>query len=94
LLVLGEKLVEFGFIHAGSMAWAGSESRWGHRTRTAVMESFFGTFKQEMANHARWNNKEEARAATKEYIEVFYNGQRIHSALGYKTPREVDEAAA
>jgi len=71
-----------------------SMSRKGNCWDNAAMVSFFGTFKQEMANHARWNNKEEARAATKEYVEVFYNGQRIHSALGYKTPREVDEAAA
>ncbi len=59
----------------------------------AVIESFFGTFKQEWAHHLRWSGLAEARAATHDYIEVFYNRQRLHSSLGYRTPAEVDEAA-
>jgi putative transposase len=60
----------------------------------AMIESFFGTFKQEWAHHHRWENLVDARAATHDYIEVFYNRQRLHSALGYRTPAEADEAAA
>lgn len=60
----------------------------------AMIESFFGTFKQEWAHHHRWENLVDARAATHDYIEVFYNRQRLHSALGYRTPTEADEAAA
>lgn len=71
-----------------------SMSRKGNCWDNAAMESFFGTFKQEMANHVHWKDLEEARAATMDYIEVFYNRQRIHSALGYRTPNEADEAAA
>ena len=60
----------------------------------AVAESFIGTYKQELAHHCRWTNLAEARAATFEYIEVFYNRQRLHSALGYRTPAEADGGAA
>lgn len=60
----------------------------------AVIESFFGTYKQEWAHHHRWNGLADAREATHDYIEVFYNRQRLHSTLGYRTPAEVDEDAA
>ena len=36
----------------------------------------------------------EARAAIHDYVEVFYNRQRLHSSLGYRTPSEVDQEAA
>ncbi|MEZ5973290.1 MAG: IS3 family transposase [Planctomycetota bacterium] len=70
-----------------------SMSRIGDCWDNAVMESFFGTYKQELQHHAKWENLAEARAATMEYIEIFYNRKRLHSTLGYRTPREVDEAA-
>jgi len=59
-----------------------------------VIESFFGSFKQEWAHHHRWTGLADARAGTHDYIEVFYNRTRLHSSLGYKTPAEVDQAAA
>jgi putative transposase len=71
-----------------------SMSRAGDCYDNAVMESFFGSFKQEWAHHHRWNGLVDARAATHDYIEVFYNRQRLHSSLGYRTPAEADEAAA
>lgn len=71
-----------------------SMSRAGNCWDNAVIESFFGTFKQEWAHHHRWAGLTDARAGTHDYIEVFYNRQRLHSALGYKTPAEIDEAAA
>jgi len=70
-----------------------SMSRKGDCWDNAVIESFFGTFKQEWAHHHRWSGLLEARAATHDYIEVFYNRQRLHSSLGYRTPAEADEAA-
>ena len=70
-----------------------SMSRRGDCYDNAVIESFFGTFKQEWAHHHRWAGLADARAGTHDYIEVFYNRQRLHSALGYRTPTEVDEAA-
>jgi len=70
-----------------------SMSRAGNCFDNAVIESFFGTYKQEWAHHHRWSGLIESRAATHDYIEVFYNRQRLHSALGYRTPAEVDGTA-
>ena len=52
------------------------------------MESFFASLKTEQVHHARFRPREEAKAAVFDYIEVFYNRQRLHSALGYRTPAE------
>ena len=71
-----------------------SMSRAGDCYDNAVIESFFGTFKQEWAHHHRWDGLADSRVATHDYIEVFYNRQRLHSALGYRTPDEADGAAA
>ena len=71
-----------------------SMSRVGDCYDNAVIESFFGTFKQEWAHHHRWLGLEDARISVHDYIEVFYNRQRLHSALGYRTPTEADQAVA
>jgi putative transposase len=55
----------------------------------ALAESFFGALKNELVYRTVFPTREKARAAVAEYIEVFYNRQRLHSALGYKTPAEV-----
>jgi transposase InsO family protein len=52
----------------------------------APMESFFGTFKTELTFHCDYATRNEARLDIFEYIEVFYNRQRCHSAPGYKSP--------
>jgi transposase InsO family protein len=57
----------------------------------AVMESFWSTLKTEWVHHERYATREQARASIFEYIEVFYNRKRLHSALGYQSP-EVFEA--
>lgn len=71
-----------------------SMSRSGDCYDNAVVESFFGTLKQELAHHTRWRDLSEARAGIHDYIEVFYNRRRLHSSLGYRTPAEVDRDAA
>ena len=71
-----------------------SMSRAGNCYDNAVMESFFGTFKQEWAHHHRWAGLLDARVSTHDYIEVFYNRQRLHSAIGYRTPAEADAVPA
>jgi transposase InsO family protein len=52
----------------------------------AVMESFWSTLKTELVNHERYATRAQARASIFEYIEVFYNRQRLHSSLGYLSP--------
>ena len=78
----------------GRHGMLGSMSRRGDCYDNAVVESFFGTLKQELAHRASWSDAGEARAAIHDYIEVFYNRRRLHSGLGYKTPIEVDQGAA
>ena len=56
----------------------------------AVMESFWGTLKTELVNHERYETHEQARASIFEYIEVFYNRKRLHSALGYLSPEQFE----
>jgi hypothetical protein len=53
----------------------------------AVAESFFATVKVELVHDAAWATRAAARVELVEYLEVFYNGQRRHSALGYLSPR-------
>lgn len=52
----------------------------------AAMESFWATLKTELVPEKPWANLEEARHALYEYIELFYNRQRLHSSLGYMSP--------
>ncbi len=54
----------------------------------AAAESFFATLKNEMYHRSRFPSRARARFAVAEYIEVFYNRQRLHSTLGYRTPAE------
>ena len=65
-----------------------SMSRRGNCLDNAPMESFFASLKTERVHAARFRTRAEAKAAVFDYIEVFYNRQRLHSALGYQTPAE------
>jgi transposase InsO family protein len=60
----------------------------------AVMESCFGTLKKELVHAANYPTRAEARQAIFEYIEVFYNRQRRHSTLDYRSPAEYEVALA
>ena len=57
----------------------------------APMESFFSTLKSELIHHVRFQTRAEARRAIFEFIELYYNCQRRHSALGYLTPQAFEE---
>lgn len=54
----------------------------------AVAETFFASLKTEMYHQQVFTTRPRARMAVAEYIEVFYNRQRSHSSLGYRTPAE------
>lgn len=65
-----------------------SMSRRGNCLDNAPMESVFGSLKTEQVHHCRFRTRAEAKAAVFDYVEVFYNRQRLHSGLGYRTPAE------
>jgi len=52
----------------------------------ALMESFIGTLKSECVDRESYQTRKEARHSIFEYLEVFYNRQRLHSSLGYVSP--------
>ena len=64
-------------------------SRKGDCWDNAVAESFFGTIKAELVYRRPW-----ARRAIAEYIELFYDSQRLHSRLGYVSPSEYEKTSA
>jgi putative transposase len=63
-----------------------SMSRKGDCWDNAPMESFFGSLKTELVVHCEYRTRDEARASLFDYMEVFYNRQRRHSAIGYLAP--------
>jgi putative transposase len=65
---------------------AQSMSRKGNCWDNAVSESFFHTLKTELIHHENYQSSEEATKSVFEYIEVFYNRQRLHSKNGYLSP--------
>lgn len=60
-----------------------NRSREGNRWDNAVPESFFNTLKTELNYHPRFRNRNETRLAVFEYIEIFYNRERLHLANAY-----------
>ena len=68
-----------------------SMSRTGSCYDNAITETFFHTLKTELTYWERHETRDQAKLNIFEYIEVFYNRQRLHSALGYKTPEEFEQ---
>jgi putative transposase len=58
----------------------------------AMMESFFSTLRAELTDLERFPTRQAARTAVFEFIEVFYNRQRLHSALAYRSPADFETA--
>jgi putative transposase len=68
----------------------GSMSRKGNCYDNACIESFHSVLKKEWIYLRKYETREEAKKSIFEYIEVFYNNQRIHSSIGYNTPSDYE----
>lgn len=71
-----------------------SMSRKANCWDNAPMESFFGTLKTELVHQHEYPDREAARRDLFGYIEGYYNRRRIHSAIGYITPKQADRKTA
>ena len=67
-------------------------SRKGNCWDNAIAESFFHTLKIELVHANRYETRIAARQSIFQYIEGYYNQKRMHSAIDYKTPIEVEYA--
>jgi transposase InsO family protein len=65
-----------------------SMSRRGNGLDNAPMEAFFASLTKEHVHQACFRTREEAKAAVFDDVEIFDNRQRLHSAIGYRTPVE------
>ncbi len=82
-VAFGQRLTEAGVVPSmGSVA---------DPYDNALAESFLATLKRELVDRASWPTRESVRSAVFEYIEVFYNRRRLHSALDYKSPVDYEE---
>ncbi len=68
----------------------GSMSRKGNCWDNAVAENFFGLIKKEALNHLHFETRAKAELAIFDYINGWYNPNRIHSKLGYMSPNEFE----
>jgi len=68
-----------------------SMSRAGNCYDNAAMESFWGKLKTELVYRQHFATRQQARLAIFEYVEVFYNRVRLHSALGFKSPVDFEQ---
>ena len=71
---------------------AASMSRKGNAWDNAVAESFFSNLKNELVHHRDFKTREQARSEIFDYIEIFYNRQRVHSTLQYVSPADYEKA--
>jgi putative transposase len=60
----------------------------------AVIESFWARMQTELLDRRRWRTRVELANAIFEYLEIFHNRQRRHSALGWRTPVEYEKLHA
>lgn len=80
-----EALKSFGIVQ--------SMSRKGNCLDNAVAESFFSNLKNELVHHLVFEDRDQARSAIFDYMEVFYNRERIHQSLDFTTPAKFEMMA-
>jgi transposase InsO family protein len=68
-----------------------SMSRKGNCWDNAVMERFFGSLKSERTDNKMYITREQAKTDAIDYMEMFYNSQRLHSTLGYLSPMQYEK---
>ena len=66
-------------------------SRKGNCYDNAFVETFFRTLKVELVYRTKFKTRADARAAIFEFIEVWYNRERLHSSLGYLAPMDYEK---
>jgi putative transposase len=71
-----------------------SMSRRANPLDNAPMESFFHTLKTELVHHRTYATRDDAKRDLFAYVEGFYNRQRLHSTLDYRTPDQAERQAA
>jgi putative transposase len=71
-----------------------SMSRKGNCYDNAYAESFFGTLKKELIYRSHYRTRDEAKKAIFEYIEVWYNRERLHSSIGFMSPVQFEKLHA
>lgn len=76
--------------HLKSVDMRHSVGRTGICYDNAMAESFFSMLKVELINRRVFATRDEARRELVKYIELWYNRRRLHSAIGYRTPHEVE----
>jgi putative transposase len=69
-----------------------SMSRKGDCWDNAPMESFFASLKNELVHQRRFESRDQARREIFDYVEIFYNRERLHSSLGYVSPTQFEAA--
>ncbi len=90
----GSQYVSLTFGHtAGEAGIAVSMGSVGDCYDNAVAESFFATLKKDLVNRQAWPTKAGLRSAVFDYVERFYNRERLHSTLGYLSPAQFEERA-
>ena len=68
-----------------------SMSKKGDCYDNALIESFWGTLKNECFQEEIYRTRKEAKTALFDYIEIFYNRKRKHSSLGYLSPSDYEK---
>lgn len=85
-LAFGQQLEKVGGL--------GSMGAVGDALDNAVAESFFATLQVELLDRQRWSTRQQLTTAIFDYVEVFFNHQRLHSTLGFLSPTEYEEVVA